>query len=470
MNTNIKNICKQIKSGKLLEENIPELFNNLANHYKIYAGNNLAMYYTSFYEQYLEDGENWSKDAKDIILKLNKIIHDQILKQSKANIQKSIQKVDELRKEIMKRMNYLSVYIDMFRIYEYVLNRIEYRFKPEEMIAIDNDEFAKEVLRYIFDSEDNVLINTKILEIVGQLPVRMTKQKYYDVVRESLRNYIGADQSSLNTYLYMFRTTAMLHMEEGMEKAYPKLWEDKEVLSKLKYKDIAKEEFTKVEQILKEATAFLDKETSIYYSLQEIINAVYALLLIRNYVGIADPQTLVLEDAIQTILNKVNTLFLLKDNTADELGLDFEALEGVQEELSYTFMVTDDALNEIDNNYRNLVESLTIEPFLNTLLRTRKLLSDSLFIDLDEVVVADKVEEGQILMEEEKLLNDLTELFNNHDRTIVRAVMANTLGQMPVFFNNHTEVMDYVRYSLERCNDPYEKSACVEIIKSLMNE
>jgi len=469
MSTNIQNLCKQIKRGKFLEENIPALFHSMANLYNIYAENNLAMHYTSFYEYYLEDGENWSKDAKDIILDLNRIIRDNLLQQGTVDHSKSIQEVDELRKKIMKRMNYLSLYIDMFRIYEYVLNRIEYRFKPEEAITIDNDEFAKEVLRYIFDSDDNILVNAKIKQIISQLPMRMTKQKFFDVVLESLRNYIGADQASLDTFLYMLRTTAMLHNEEGMDKAYPKLWKNKEMFSGLNYKGITKEEFTKVEKILKGATVFLDMETSIYYSLQEIINEVYALLLTKEFAGI-DTQAIASKNAADTILTKVNTLFLTKEKAIDELDLDFEALEGVQEELSDRFMITDDALNEIDNNYRKLVQKLTLEPFLLMLLRARKLLDDSLFIDLDETISKEKVTESQILLEAEKLQNELTELFDCHDRMIVRAVMANTLGQMPVFFNNHKEVMDYVRYSLDRCNDPYEKSACIEIIKDILNE
>lgn len=472
MKTNIQYLCNQIKKGKLLEENIPMLFHTMADQYNTYAGINLAMQYSTFYEFYLEDSENWSKEAKNITTKINKIIQDNILQQANTDHKKIVGKVDQLRKEIMKRMNYLSKYIDVFQIYEYVLNRTEYRFKPEEVISIDNDEFAKEVLRYIFDTEDNVVINAKLMEIVGQLPVRMAKQKYYDIVKESLGNYIGAEQSSLNTYLYMIRTTAMLQLEDGMQTEYPKLWEQKQTLASLKYKDMTIEEFKKAEQILKNATAFLDIESSVYYSLQEIINEVYAILLTSTYTGNGETDTSVLNVTINRILGEVNTLFLSKEKAKPEetLWLQFESIEGVQEELSDGFMTTDDTLNEIDNNHGELVESLTLDPYLNTLLRTRKLLSDSLFIDLDEIAVESKVEERQIYLEAEKLQDELEALFESHDRMIVRAVMASTLSHMPVFFKNHTEVMDYVRYSLERCNDPYEKAACVEIMKVIMSE
>jgi len=48
--------------------------------------------------------------------------------------------------------------------------------------------------------------------------------------------------------------------------------------------------------------------------------------------------------------------------------------------------------------------------------------------------------------------------------------MANTMNKLPVFFKDHKEVMDYVRYSLERCSDIHEKIACIEIIRDIMSE
>ena len=47
--------------------------------------------------------------------------------------------------------------------------------------------------------------------------------------------------------------------------------------------------------------------------------------------------------------------------------------------------------------------------------------------------------------------------------------MANTLNKLPVFFKNHSEVMDYVLYSLNKCSDLAEKYACIEIINEMMN-
>ena len=472
MKTSLTEVCNQIKKGKYPEENIPKLFNYLANQYDTYARVNLAMHYETFYESYLENHENWSEEAQDIVSKINRIIHDNLLLNNNAEKEKIIIEVDELRKEIMKRMNYLSIYLDIFQIYEYVFNRTEYRFKQDEIMIVENDDFARKILRYIFDTEDNVVINAKIMETIGQLPVRITKQRFFTILRESLQNYLGRERSTLNTFLYMLRTNAMLISEEGMKNDYPRLWEQKEALAGLKYNEISEEKFLEAEKVLRQAAAFLNIESSVYYSLQEIINEVYAILLISTYVGIAETDTPVSEETIHTILSEINTAFLSEDKAepAKKLETKFEELEGIQENVVYTFIETDDVLNEVDKNYRKLTESLMIDPFLNVLLRTRKLLSDSLFIDLEEEAADSKVSESLIESEAEKIEEDMMALFASHDRMIARAVMANTLGNVPVFFKNRTEVMNYVRYSLEHCKDPYEKAACVEIINKLIIE
>ncbi|MBE5968491.1 MAG: hypothetical protein E7255_16315 [Lachnospiraceae bacterium] len=472
MKTNLNEVCNQIKKGKYPEENLPKLFCCLANQYNTYAGVNLAMHYETFYEFYLEDHENWSKEALDITYKINRIIHDNLLLKKDTVTKEILKEADNLRNDIMKRMNYLSIYIDIFQIYEYALNRTEYRFKPDEIMDVEDDALAREILRYIFDTDDNVLINAKLMEILGQLPVRITKQRFFVILRESLQNYLGAEKSTMDTFLYMLRTTSMLLWEEGMERDYPQLQRQKEELAGLKYQEITKEEFEKAEKVLKYATTFLDVECSVYYSLQEIINDVYAMLLTLSYIEPAETNSLVPEETLHTILKDVNTAFLSgdKEELAEEMEVKFEKLEGVLEDIAVVFIKTDDVLNEADIKYRELAESLSLTSFLNALLRTRKLLSDSLFIDLDEEAADTKVSESLIGSEADKLEKDMKELFATHDRTVVRAIMANTLGNVPVFFKNRTEVMDYVCYSLERCRDPYEKAACVEIINELIME
>jgi hypothetical protein len=472
MDKNIKKVCQNIRSGKFPEENIPQLFNHLANQYYLYAGVQLSMHYYSFYESYYDEEDTWSKEAKEMVSQVNTIIKDSIVKNpSGYDREAAIKRVDSIRRDIMKRMNILTAYTDIFQTYEYVLNRLEYRFK-ENTKPVDDTEFAKEILRYIFDTEDNLIINEKIKEIIGQLPIRMTKQKYFELLKESILAYMGADQSSLDTFLYMLRTSAMLYREEDMDTAYPGLWEKKDFLSGLEYKDITRENYDKAWNALQIATLTLETETTVYYSLQEIVNEVYVLLLCSAYQGMVDNNSDLAQKASFTVIKEISNIFILNDKKElpAELLDQFTVLEGVPEELQNEIDTLEDSLYEVKHNYKALTESLMLDRLLHVLLRSQSLLSNSLFIDLEDDKDNGTVDEEMIEKETEALEKELTQLFDQHDRVICRAVIANTISKMPVFFKNHSEVMDYVRYSLERCSDPYEKSACAEIINAIMAE
>jgi hypothetical protein len=472
MNKKIKSISQEIRSGKLMEENIPQLFNHLSNHYKTNAGVRLAMHYYAFYEAYCDDENTWSKESKEAMMQLNQMIKDNILQnQSGVAREKAISCVDAIRNDIIKRMSLLTAYTDIFQTYEYILNRVEYRFK-EELEAVDDEELSKEILRYIFDSEDNLVINEKIKEIIGQLPIRITKQKYFDLLKESIHAYLGADQSSLDTYLYMIRTSAMLYQEEGMDTYYPVLWEKKNFLSSLEYKDITQDTYQKALHALQIATLILETETTVYFGLQEIVNELYTILLCAPYAGMVDSDVEEAEEAAFSIIKEINQVFITKEK--QELPIDlmekFTETEGIQEALSYEIETMEDALYVVENDHKAITQSLMLESVLQVLKRSGALLSNSLFIDLEKQTVEEIVDEDRVEKEIRVLEEELTVLFAEHDKVISRAVIANTINKMPVFFHNHKEVMDYIRYSLERCSDSFEKAACVEIINAILSE
>jgi hypothetical protein len=477
MNKRMKNMSQEIRSGKQLQENLPKFFNYMADRYQTYASVRLAMHYYTFYEACLEEENAWSGEAKAVTADISGIMTHCILARcSGEDREKAVYKIDSLRNEIGKRMNILTAYTDIFQIYEYVLNRLEYRF-GEELEPMDEEEFAREILRYIFDGEDNLIINEKIREIIGQLPVRITRQKYLDLLEESLQVYLGAEEASLQTYLYMLRTSAMLYHETGMEDYYPELAKRKEQLAALDYKNITREAFDQAADLLREATMMLETEATIYFGLQEIVNEVYAMLLCSAYAGM-DLNDNPMEEkdyeaaaaAAMDIIKEINHSFSQAGMT--ELRVDlldsFSGLEGVQEALAYDLTLLEDTLYEAEHSHKELVNGMMLEQLLQVLLRAQKLLSNSLFVDLNEVRKEVTVDEEILERETKALLQEMRELFADQDRMISRAVIANTINKMPVFFKDHKEVMEYVRYSLERCSDEYEKTACHDIISQIL--
>lgn len=472
MDNELKQICKNIRRGKRLEENIPGLLNRLADIYFVYAGLQLAMNYYTLYESFCDEEELWSRDAVDRAKELNSFIKDKLFDfKSGPEQEKAVYTIDSLRKDNMKRMDVLTTYTDIFQIYEYVLNRIEYRFK-ENPYNIDDEEFAREILRYVFDTEDNFIINEKIKEIIGQLPVRMTRQKYFDLLWQSIRAYKGAERDSFDTFLYMIRTSAMLHENEDMDKCYPELGEKKRHLEKLQFKNLSFEEFNQAYSMLKSAISVLEKETTLFITLQEIINALYIILICYPYAGMSQPDDQKAWDSALEIISKVNERFVKgeKEDISEEVSGRLSEIEGIQEEISYDLTILEDALYTVGTNHKNLTQSLMLERLMEVLARSQKLNSDSIFIDLDLIYAEEKVDEALINKEASWLKEQLSAVFDSLDRMVCRAIMANTINKMPVFFSNRTEVMEYVRYTIEHCFDIHEKAASYEIINKIMAE
>lgn len=471
MNKNIRQISQNIQNNRLPEENIPQLFNYMADHYTVLAEVRLAMHYFTFYEAYYDEEGTWSADACGMVDRINLMIKDNILHFKNGDSREAaIKDIDSVRQEITRRMSALTAYTDIFQNCEYILNRLEYRFKNIEA-SVDDIEFSKEILRYIFDSEDNLMINEKIKDIIGQLPVRMTKQRYFEIIKESLGAYLGSEAAAFDSFLYMLKTSAMLKPEEGMEALYPGLWEKKEFLLRTDYKNISREIYEKALGMLKAAVLILETETSIYFSLQEIVNELYTITLCIPYSGMTDSGADKAKSAAITVIGGINDIFGRREkcDIPDRLIEALTGLEGVQEELSLTLQFLENAFYEVGKNHKALTASLVLEqPFL-VLGWSQKLLSNSLFIDfIKEPEEAAIVDEDRIELETQVMLQELTAFFLKHDKMISRAVMANTINKVPVFFQNHREIMDYVIYSLTRCSDPYEKATCIEIIRQIM--
>ncbi|NLO08367.1 MAG: hypothetical protein GX129_00645 [Clostridiales bacterium] len=468
MSKNLKSIYKDIINNHNLQESIPEFFEMAAEKYNTYATVRLALNYYTGYEMYWD--ENWTGQTRDYIKHINDIISDALLEvREKEDLVEYVRQIDNIRSNITERMEMLTLFVDLFEIYEYALNRVEYRFKEMDQIKED-EELAREVLRYIFDSEDNVMINEKIKEVIGQLPVRITKQKYFDYISDSFNELIGASEGVLETYIYIIRSCAMLDISSDMKEAYPELWDKKDQLEILDFKDISNKEYEEASLLVQEAAALLEIESSAYYNLIEIVNELYTILLCAPYIGQASENNNEHRKAALHIIGSINKAFTKdkQEEPTSEILESFGVIEGLQEDMEYDIISLEDIIYQIDKNHRMIVDSLGREEQLHSLLHSKNLQSGSLFVDLDGTDSDEPIDKDRLYKEKNKLINELEERFQSLDRMIVRAVMANTMNKMPVFFNSHTEVMEYVLYSLNKCTDMAEKYASIEIIVSMM--
>ena len=372
-------------------------------------------------------------------------------------------------------MKVLTSYTDAFEMYEYILNRKEYSY-PEnvdeeiqkELKELDEagvSDFAEEIYRFVFADQDKVAINSKLQSIIGQLPIRMTKNRFYDILGETLDIYNGVEKESLDQFIEMIENTALIRLPEGFETEYPELHEALEVLKAGDYTVLDYDGYRKLTDVLDRSAAFLNSVVTEYMLIIELVNDLYVMMLaLDSKEGVSESckkAMTVIEKAVADDGEHLEDVYALLDDIVGEQELAGEhkvMLESAVYDISTGY--TDDiAANELQDTYRDL-EIMD------------KLLSGSMFVDIDNIAVMGvlNVDTDYIAACKEKLTNEFADLFAANSMTVNRAIMAKILSNIPVFFNTTDEIREYVNGSLSRCREKSELLADYIVIKQMMEE
>jgi len=126
------------------------------------------------------------------------------------------------------------------------------------------------------------------------------------------------------------------------------------------------------------------------------------------------------------------------------------------------------ALDVIRESHMDSVDELNCSGEYEALFMCQKLMSGSLFIDLDGENNDTALEEAYFVSQRDKIISDIKESFEGRDKMLNRAVMASVLSTLPVFFNNMNEVKDYVIAAFDSCRDEAEKLGSIEIINTII--
>ncbi len=461
----LTNIAAELSKGKNIESNLSKYAAGMNSLFNRIAHVKLAMNLYTFAEVY-GDEDMYKEELSDSAAKLAGIVSDGVV--GNAATDSLINELDALRNDIVARMEVLTSYVDRFQIYEYVLNRIEYKFEECD-INLDyyDDKFERDILNYIVSDKDNSVVNMKISQVVGQLPMRLSKNKFFELVKDALSLYKGSEVKSVYDFIYMLRTVAMLHTPDKFDTEFPKLAQWLIQLKGYSYGDMEEPAYREALQCLSEASDYVTGITDIYVMMMQAVNDAYTILLSS-------------EEAITDSIEKNNCIQIIKvaaealkhnelpDETTFEL---FEALEGIQEKLFMQLSGDGYALDDVKVSLMDKTAECKLENTYEKLFKMNLLNSGSDFVALatetETSVVADaEYIEGQY----NKLVNELSDIFSSNERVINRAVMASVLSSLPVFFNSAEEIKEYIHVALGQCKDEAEKKACMSVMLLLMND
>ena len=463
-----KKSIRDIMQHKDLEMNLPAYAGAYMNAAYEYSLIRLVLNYYTMKEVW-DDTGNVSGDQylSEVMGRIHTLLFQTILSDElKEDYTVSIEEINALRNKLTQKMTILTAYTDALQLYEYVLNRIEYGITGE-MVPVDESELAARVFKYLFEDNDKMVINSKIQMVTGQLPIRMTKGRFFDYLTDTLKIYNGSDKSALDDFVKMLRTTVLLDLPEGYGKDYPEIVKVIKTLEELDFKKI---DFTAYHALMEQfsiTTAHLTELVSNYLLAMEIVNDFYAALLALPYEKNE-------EEEIKTCIHMLRGLhdaFVASGEIPESVDDGFMQIEGIQEMLGEDIMQFESILPEVLSEHKDTISWIMSDKIFTGLTLISKLLSNSLFIDLE---VKNNEEETAdleyITTKRDELVKDLKEFFENHGKELNRAVMASMFSNMPVLFNSQQEIKDYIEYSLNHCGNSSELMACTKILEDLMEE
>lgn len=475
-----KQMLREIRNGVNLEQNLPVLFNEMASVNHVFAGTSFAMQYYSLYAALADGDKSLNGELVSILQEISAIVRKNILDSFDGEVREnSIERLDAIRELITARMQVLTAYTDRFGLYEYILNRQEPSFE-KGLTDADNDTIAREILRYIFMEKDNAVINNRIHQMLSQLPIRMSKGRFIDLIKAGMELYLGSDRSTVEDFIYRVESIAGLYQPEGIMEYFPELAANEAELKAVDFSLLDEAGFARCMEIMSQTTARLTEQTDCFYEMMEIVNSLYAWLLNLPY---ASMEAFQLTDAFTGILEAVTAQLekiIQKEKAmsiqgliplSEELISDFEKSEGILESCSLQLQSQQSLLDELKEELKKNESILTLKQQLHCLERSSNLLGDSLFVELNQTEAAEQKADREYLNQAEntlceKLLTALKEQPQMKNRAMIAAVFS----ELPVFFNDQKEVMDYVRTSLAGCHDLAEKTASVRLIRRLMEE
>lgn len=469
MMSDINTVIKEIEKKKNLEVNLSKYGNNLMSLYHRYSNIAFAFNYYTYYEMISESQDNNKAKILEISDDLNKIIAEYLEGNLIGDqLETALNKLNEIRDRIIASMKILTSYVDIFQIYEYVLNRVENRFlEKETTLGLEDEDFVKEILQYIAMDRDAAVVNRKMKDVLGQLPIRMTKQKYFQIISDSFSLYKGATKSTIDGLLYMLRTSAMLERPEGIDSECEELASIKNEFENIDFNIITKDEYESLQNKLTFATNLITKTSDMYLMLAELINQSMVVILSlpyaitdtsesKNYLGI-------IEIVNKKIMDRTNV-----EIEQEEAYRLFENLEGNQERIFLQIEKNDYLLDTVELD-QELLESLMLSKIYGSLKMIKKLVSTSTFVELNDT------DDDMIIVNEEELVQirdgfiiELMEHLKKYPKRISRAIMAATLSIMPIVFNSLDEFKDYIENSFSKCSDLDEKKASIQLIAQMI--
>lgn len=412
---------------------------------------NLYLFFEELPEKY-EDENSSRQELDGQLLRLTGSFLD-------GKAKELLEQVPAFRSRIEDEMHQVMAYSDALQVYEYVLNRVERRFVKCRPIEVDEEALAGNLMRYIKEAKEAGVQNQRIQMIVGQLPVRLTRQKYFGMVHDALTAYIGSDPAGLEDMMYLLKGCSMAGVWGEPKKGYEDFHEILSQLGGLSFKEMDGASYEHARGLVSEAREMTMVLMEYCTILQEMVNDLYILCLTGDW-AVRDAGE---EGHAVEILRGLEKLYEQGEREIpQELTDCLPNLEGIQEEYAEKYQRLDFHWEESEDAPGEEGELARRGEMVD------RLMSASTFASLETRKDCDSVSREDVERAADQFFAELGPVLSSLQKPVARGVMAMSLSYLPVFFNSPEEIREYIRNSLDCCADLAEKEACMDLLLQVM--
>ena len=463
---NIHSVIRNLKSRTALSKNLAAYPGFVKKPAFAFGTVNFVFSYISLLEKITdrEAGNVVSGALSSMIASFSELVSSYV---SGENV--SVSSVEELRQDNFSYMENKTEEADAFELAEHILNRKEHAFYGETALpsSYSDEEAAENITNWVFrDGNDSA--NLKLSLLVQELPVRMTKNRFFELMTEGLSVYKASGETAFKDAISLLRSVSGLKELKDNENAAVFL---QDLLSELRDKEtscLTKERFTELQTLLISTGADLNYRMDVSVLLEESMNA-FLLMLCGGY-SFTDP---VMHPAAGEIIRGLSDAGN-RDSQIDfdEIYKKCEALEGVSEEAYQNMKESLSFLEFIRDKYGDDIEKEGLSETYDALNMISLLTSGSDFVILKDTkkLPETPLSEEIFRLKTTELMNELLLLFNGADKMFVRSVMGKIFGKLPVRFVSAEEAENYILSSLKACKDLPEKLGVLEVLGQIMSE
>ena len=343
----------------------------------------------------------------------------------------------------------------------------------QDTIPVKVEDEVRELLGKMFSSDDPMITNLRIRSMVAAFPARLTRTRFYDRIAGYLSLYNGQEDSEgLNAFRYRLYSAAALRDGASLTPLNEEEWSDSasyaESLLAPARQAVSAGEGEVDEAVLEglqSLNAEIDAAVSELEGIARCINAAAAIGLLTGMNGEISADSSVAGVLLPAVKQQ---LIRAAGNPFDEAEyertaeLAHGAMETYFEPLSVLMETETGRLQaEIDK-----MDDETAEAYI-PVMKAARLMSTSAFASLEhvpsEAVTPERVEECR-----DTLIRDLDARMEGQPKAMVREIMGNVLAELPVWFDNRTEVMEYMLQSLQGCRTEGERRFAVRLLRAAL--